>query len=130
MVCGGGGKLKSDKTSRGILQRNERNTISRFARLRRVANALRYHPGFTAADVQTCIQSLFDMQIEIVAPTGFLLKRAIEIGMTEGVTCYDAIYLALAEDIAEEFITADEKLYRKLSSKRKKEVRLLKEVIL
>ena len=126
--------MEEEGSSRAIKLREEFYKGTREIRapdllLYEVANALRYHPGFTAADVQTCIQSLFDMQIEIVAPTGFLLKRAIEIAMSEGVTCYDAIYLALAEDLAEEFITADEKLYRKLSSKRKKEVHLLKEVI-
>ena len=92
------------------------------------ANALRYHTDFSADEIKEAIETLFDMGIEIVAPTLSLLKRAIEIAKSEDVTCYDAIYLALAEDIGDVFVTADEKFASKLSAGRRKRVVLLKDL--
>ena len=55
------------------------------------------------------------MEIEIITPTLALIEKTIDIAKEQDITCYDATYLALAEDLQEEFITADEKLIKKLS---------------
>jgi len=54
------------------------------------------------------------MGIEIVTPTYSLLERAINMARDLDITCYDATYLALAEALEFEFITADEKFYNKI----------------
>ena len=82
-----------------------------------VANALRYNPSFTAKDVQEAVDTLFAMEIEIITPTSSLLSKTIELAKDFDVTCYDAAYLALAEGLGFEFITADERFYRKVSEK-------------
>ena len=93
-----------------------------------IANSLRHHPDFSTDEIKTAVGSLFDMGIEIVAPTYGLLSKAIDIARNDNVTCYDAVYLALAEDIGETFITADEKFVGNLSKVRRKSVRLLREL--
>ncbi|MEM4283850.1 MAG: type II toxin-antitoxin system VapC family toxin [Candidatus Caldarchaeum sp.] len=89
-----------------------------------VANALRYNPNFTAEAVQESIDTLFAMEIEIITPTASLLAKTITLAKDLDVTCYDAVYLALAEELGFEFITADEKLYRKASEKNRVRVLL------
>lgn len=93
-----------------------------------IANALRYHSGFGVDEIKSAVGTLFDMGIEIVAPTRSLLDRAVDISKADNITCYDAVYLALAEDIDELFVTADEKLANSLSEGRRKRVRLLREL--
>jgi len=84
-----------------------------------VANALRYNPTFSAEGIKEAVRTLFDLEIEIVTPTYSLLAKAIDLAKSLDVTCYDAMYLALAEELDFEFITADRRFYRKVSKKMK-----------
>ena len=43
-------------------------------------------------------------------PTTHLLDSAIDLGFTYGITVYDAVYIALAEELNYTFLTADKKL--------------------
>ena len=86
-----------------------------------VANALRYNPSFTAEEIKEAVKTLFDIEIEIITPTYSLLAKAIELAESLDVTCYDAAYLALAEELGFEFITADARFYRKVGEKVKPE---------
>lgn len=79
-----------------------------------VANALRYNPGFTAEEIKRAIRTLFDMGLEVVAPTYSLVAEAIELAKSLDVTCYDAVYLALAEQLGFEFVTADERFCKQV----------------
>lgn len=84
-----------------------------------MANALRYNPTFSAEGIKEAVRTLFDLEIEIVTPTYSLLAKAIDLAKSLDVTCYDAMYLALAEELDFEFITADRRFYRKVSKKMK-----------
>ncbi|MCK4580760.1 MAG: type II toxin-antitoxin system VapC family toxin, partial [Dehalococcoidia bacterium] len=64
-----------------------------------VANALRYNPSFTAEEIKEAVKTLFDIEIEIITPTSSLLSKTIELAKDFDVTCYDAAYLALAEEL-------------------------------
>lgn len=92
-----------------------------------ISNALRYNPTFTSKEIQEALETLFGMGIQIITPTLSLLGKTVELAEVFDVTCYDATYLALSEELGFEFITADEKLYRKIekSSKLKAPIRLL-----
>lgn len=79
-----------------------------------VANVLRYHPNFETEDIIITLETLFDMAIDIVTPTSQLLRHTVFLAKKLDITCYDAIYVALAQDLEISLITADEKLYSKV----------------
>ena len=95
--------------------RGEREIIVPDLLLYEVANALRYNPSFTTKEIKEALKTLFDIGIEIITPTYSLLAKAIELAKSLDVTCYDATYLALAEELGFEFVTADEKFCRRVS---------------
>lgn len=92
-----------------------------------IANALRYNPSFSTEEIYDALDTLFGMGIEIITPTLSLLGKTVELAQEFDLTCYDATYLALAEELSFEFITADEKFYRRIkkSTKLKASIRLL-----
>jgi predicted nucleic acid-binding protein len=92
---------------------NEREIVIPDFLLIEVANVLCYYPGFDSDDINDCLKTLFDMAIDIVTPTPGLLEHTIAIAKKYHITCYDALYLALAEDLGFPLITADQELYRK-----------------
>lgn len=79
-----------------------------------LANVLRYKSELTTAQVQQAVQSLFDMELAWVLPTAPITRRAVEIARTHETTVYDAAFVALAEAIPAGFITADERLVKRL----------------
>lgn len=91
-----------------------------------VSNALRFHPDFSSKEIKKAVQSLFDLEVEIITPTITLLNKAIDLSKDQNVTCYDAIYLALAAELNDVFITADEKFVKKLASHYKSFCTILK----
>ena len=89
-----------------------------------LANAIRYNTGSTHQDVLDAVDNFLGLKVNMV-PTTDLIKRASENAFNYGITIYDAVYIALAEKLGYEFITADGKLYEKI--KDLEYVKLLKE---
>ena len=87
-----------------------------------VANVLRYK-DFSEEDVKKAMLSLMDMDLFIAGMSHSLMERTVEISMECGITIYDGVYVALAESLSTELVTADRKLYEK--TKEKYSVRLL-----
>jgi len=81
-----------------------------------LGNALRFHPQFTAADVEQALQSLVAMQLTIMAVAQEILTVAIHLAFQCDVTLYDAYFLALAQITGNILITADNKLYQRAKS--------------
>jgi len=92
-----------------------------------VANALRYHPGITAEDAVSSVDSLLDMQLDLFQPTRDTLEEAVKLAFNEDLTIYDAAYLALAKLLGGRLLTADESLLRGLSREVEGLVLLLKD---
>lgn len=92
-----------------------------------VANALRYHVALSSSDVMSAVNSLLDMQLDLPTPIREVLSVAVDLAFDEGITIYDAVYLALAECLDSKVVTADEGLLEKLSEGRKKRILLIKD---
>lgn len=93
-----------------------------------ISNALRYNTNFTIKEIKDSIDSIIDLEIEIVTPTKYLIHRSIEIARTDNITCYDAVFIALAVDIGDHVITADKKFHNSLSKEYKKHIKLLSDI--
>jgi hypothetical protein len=93
-----------------------------------VAKAKCWRPReLTASDVfLVCLDSFrarswrvvvfFDMGLEWVLPTSAAMRRAAEIAYACETTIYDAAFVALAESLSAIYITADERLARRLEA--------------
>jgi len=80
-----------------------------------VANVLRYKRDLTTTQVETAIQALFDLELEWISPSSIVMRRAVGIARGHDTSVYDATFAALAESIRATFVTADERLARRLA---------------
>ena len=78
-----------------------------------VAYALRHNKKVQEHDVQEAVESMFKLGVDIIVPTTEMLNSAITLAFAFNITVYDAVFLALADILSFECITADEKLYQK-----------------
>lgn len=79
-----------------------------------ISNAMRYDKKFDSELIKKSIKSLLNMDIAITLPSEELLSEAVNMAFEKDITVYDATYVALAKFIDFKFITADEKLYKKI----------------
>ena len=80
-----------------------------------LANALKYNPSFDVNDVSDALTSIFDMEMDIITPMPDIINSAVTLAFGYNITVYDAFYIALAKDLELTFITADRKLYERVS---------------
>lgn len=78
-----------------------------------VMNALNYNPNFNESDVEKAILSLLDLHIETVFPSEEMIKRTINIARMHSTSVYDSTYLALANLLKVQMITADCRFWEK-----------------
>ena len=81
-----------------------------------LTNVLRYRDDLTTAQVEEAVQSLFDMGLEWGPPTAAMMRRAAVIARAADATVYDATFATLAESLEATFVTADERLARRLAA--------------
>lgn len=79
-----------------------------------VLNAVRFSPKAKKEDGETALEALHDIHLETKPPEVDLLRKANAIAWAYKITIYDAIYVALAEQVGFPFITADEVIVKKL----------------
>ena len=80
-----------------------------------ILNAIRYSPKSKEEDVAEALHVLERLHLQ-VKPTDFqLLRKANAIAWAYKVTIYDALYVALAEQLGYPLITADEVMIKKLT---------------
>jgi predicted nucleic acid-binding protein len=94
-----------------------------------VFNALRYHVGLSPSDMARYLDSLLDMQMDLRLPSEETNRVAAKLAFKEGISGYDAHYVALAQSVRAQLLTSDAKLRDKLSDETRKNVKLLREYV-
>lgn len=74
-----------------------------------VANVMRYR---ASDEAMAAVETLFDLQIPMVRLDHPLLRRAVRSAAQYELTVYDAVFLAVAETLKLQLVTADKRFYR------------------
>lgn len=84
-----------------------------------VLNAVRYSPKAKEEDGEVALEALHDLHLQVrpeEKPTEFdLMRKTNAIAWAYKITIYDALYVALAEQVGYPLITADEVMIKKLT---------------
>lgn len=78
------------------------------------ANVLLRSRGFSLVETKESIQQLYDLNLDIIAPTPDLVMSTISLSSQKGITFYDALYVELARQLGFKCLTADRKLFARL----------------
>jgi predicted nucleic acid-binding protein len=87
--------------------------IPQFALLE-VLNVVRFSPKAKEEDGELALETLQDLHLETKPPEADLLRKANAIAWAYKITIYDALYVALAEQVGYPLITSDQAMIRKL----------------
>ena len=79
-----------------------------------VLNAIRFSPKGDEEAGETALEALQDLHLEIKPGDVDVLRKANAIAWAYKITIYDALYVALAEQVGYPLITADEVMVKKL----------------
>lgn len=79
-----------------------------------VSNALHFGHRFKEADVVGAIQAIEDLQMGVYPLDFDLLRKTVAVAHTYRVTVYDAVYVALAEQVGYPLVTADDALVKRV----------------
>ena len=79
-----------------------------------VLNAIRVSSKADEEDGEMALETLHDLHLETKPPEVDLLRKANAIAWAYKITIYDALYVALAEQVGYPLITADEVMLKKL----------------
>jgi predicted nucleic acid-binding protein len=79
-----------------------------------ILNAIRFSPTADEKDGETAVEVLRDLHLETKTTDVNLLRRANAIAWGYKITIYDALYVALAEQLGYPLITADDVMVKKL----------------
>jgi len=80
-----------------------------------VANALNYNPKVSENNLKASIRSLLEFELDLVPPTVEYSSHTAETARKFSISVYDASYVALSDMIATNLVSADRRLYEKLS---------------
>jgi len=78
-----------------------------------ISNALKHEKSFSIKATIEAVEALIDLGIDLVVPTKSMIRYGLEVAYENKITFYDAAYISLAHELGYNFVTADEKLFKK-----------------
>ena len=93
-----------------------------------VLNALKYSQLFKPTELADAGESIENYGFKVISIKNEIRKHMIKVAVDYDLSIYEASYLGLSIGLEKIFCTADEKIIKKLPSKLKKNVVLLKQI--
>jgi len=112
---------KDSSEARAIFQRHIDEIISIFAPyeiILEVINALYYRADFDNRKLQTVVETLFQAELNFASLNNSLALLTAEMMMKHNIASYDALFIALSQQLDSPLFTADKKHHQKKYSKR------------
>jgi predicted nucleic acid-binding protein len=81
-----------------------------------MGNALKCSGGFAEQEVGEAVDALWGLDLFIAAPQPEVIRSAVSISFSFGLSLYDAAYIALAKEMGMALVTADKKLFEKAAA--------------
>lgn len=103
---------EGSEEARDLLRREELGTLDLL--LYELTNVLQLQSTLSPADIREFLTRLFQFQIQFFVLPEKSFLRVAELARKFQITSYDAGFLALAESLKTDFVTADLKLVRKV----------------
>lgn len=92
----------------------ERTLVAPDLLIYEVSNVLLRNRTFSVVEVQRSVERLYELEVDLIAPTREVVTAAIDVAAAHHLTFYDALYVQLARHLALPLYTADRKLISKL----------------
>ncbi len=80
-----------------------------------VGNALNYNPKVSTSNLTGAVRGLLDLELDLVPPSAEYSSHTVKTARKFSISAYDASYIALSDMMATYLVTADRRLYEKLS---------------
>ena len=93
-----------------------------------VINALRYSNLYTLEELKLATASLLNYGIQTQPITSKYMEKVVEVAVKNGITIYDASYIALAITKNVKMVTSDEKLIERVKPETRKIIIHIKEI--
>ena len=76
-----------------------------------ICNVLRFKPNINEEAAKNILPGLFNLGLEIITPSSRLLTESFHLSFATGLSIYDCVYLALANELEAKLITADKRIF-------------------
>lgn len=77
-----------------------------------ILNVLRFKCVFSEEAIKIILPAIFELGLEIITPSQQLLEDALRLSFATELSIYDCVYLALANELGVNLITADKRIVR------------------
>ena len=102
---------------RDLFLKNKFNIMVPDLMFYEVANVVRYARGIVDKEKEAILNNIVLLNLDVVSVSRYNLVKSLSLALKYDITVYDAVYLVIASQKKAVYVTADEKLKKKVALK-------------
>ena len=102
---------------RDLFCQNKTNIIVPDLMFYEIANVVRYARGIFDKEKEAILNNIVLLNLDVVSVSRYNLVKSLSLALKYDITVYDAVYLVIASQKKAVYVTADEKLKKKVALK-------------